>query len=175
MNGDPRLLKEFATWDAEHDRLIASGLTSASTDTQVEAWTDREAENAVCQGWRLLHVQEAAHDYRDQQRARDWDRLAVVGADVAGLEETDVPCTQEELEPRRAERTKLVAAAIGWGRSDNEIAVRARTSRRTVLTLRESSTGATIGSKQKQACPGLSLPAPDTGSSSSRMSRLNGV
>ncbi|MEU9883507.1 hypothetical protein [Streptomyces phaeochromogenes] len=40
------------------------------------------------------------------------------------------------LEPPRAERLQLVSAAIGWGRSDREIAIRARVPRRVVRELR---------------------------------------
>jgi hypothetical protein len=149
MGGDPRPLKEFRDWDAEHDRLAASDLTSASTDTEVEAWADREEENAARQGWRLLHVHEAGRAYRAQLRARDWDRLAVVGADVASMEEADTPYAEEDLEPVRAERLALASAAIGWGRSDSEVALRARMSRQAVRQLRDDANDTTAGPKSK--------------------------
>ena len=149
MGGDPRPLKEFRDWDAEHDRLAASDLTSTSTDTEVETWADREEEHAARQGWRLLHVEEAGHEYRAQLRARDWDRLAVVGADVAGMEEADVLYAEEELGTKRAELVTLASAAIGWGRSDSEVALRARMSRRTVRQLQESADGATAWSQHE--------------------------
>lgn len=149
MAGDPRPLKMFRDWDTEHGRLTASPITSASTDADLDTWADREDAHAARQGWRLLNTQEAAHEYRTQLRARDWDRLAVVSADLAALEETDDPGTQEELEPRRTERTKLVAAAIGWGHSDREVAIRARIPRRTVFEVRESASSATTGSQPR--------------------------
>jgi hypothetical protein len=128
LDGDPRPVREFADWDAEHGRLAAGEITSSTTDTDVDAWADREDERAARQGWRLLGAQEAAHSHRAQLRARDWDRLAVVGADVARLE--------DELEPKRAERLRLVTEAIGWDRSDSEIATRARVSRQAVHKIR---------------------------------------
>lgn len=149
MSGDPRPLKEFRDWDAEHDRLAASNLTSTSTDTEVEAWADREEENAARQGWRLLHVHEAGREYRAQLRARDWDRLAVVGADVASMEEADTTYAEEDLEPVCAERLTLATAVIGWGRSDSEVALRARLSRQAVRQIRDSVSDATAVSKNK--------------------------
>ncbi|GGN41065.1 hypothetical protein [Streptomyces fuscichromogenes] len=137
MNGDPRPLKEFEVWDGEHDRLTGSRITSTSTDTQVDAWVENEEENAARHGWRLLNVQEAAYQYREQLRSRDWDRLAVVGADIAALEEDTVPHAEKQLETRCAERTQLVAAAISWGCSDSEVAIRARVPRLAVRQLRE--------------------------------------
>jgi len=47
-----------------------------------------------------------------------------------------VDTLDKELEPTQAERRQLVTAAIGWGRSDSEIAVRARLPRRAVHKLR---------------------------------------
>lgn len=148
QDGDPRPLQEFATWDAEHGRLTSSGITSTSTDSAVEAWADREEGDAARQGWRLLHVQEAGYQYREQVRARDWDRLAVVGADVAWMEdETDH--VQDELDSKRAERLALVTATIRWGRTDNEIAVRARLTRRAVFKIRESVSDAMTGCQSR--------------------------
>ncbi|MFG3013833.1 hypothetical protein ACGFZB_26035 [Streptomyces cinerochromogenes] len=65
------------------------------------------------------------------KRARDGDRLAVVGADAAGTEEADVPCAEAELELVRTDLLMSAIAAIGWGRSDSEVALRARMSLRT--------------------------------------------
>jgi hypothetical protein len=149
QGGDPRPLKEFAHWDAEHERLTASKITSTSTDTQLDAWAELEEENAARHGWRLLHTQEAAYAYRAQLRDRDWDLLAVVGADIAGMEDADVPCPKKQLEPKRAERTKLVAAAISWGRTDSEVAIRARVPRRAVRQLREGADATAAGSQQQ--------------------------
>jgi hypothetical protein len=50
MNGDPRPLKEFADWNAEQGRLAAGGITSTSTDTELDGWADREEEEAARQG-----------------------------------------------------------------------------------------------------------------------------
>ncbi|MFI9248031.1 hypothetical protein ACIGXF_36970 [Streptomyces sp. NPDC053086] len=72
-----------------------------------------------------------------------------VGADVAGMEEADVLYAEEELGTKRAELVTLASAAIGWGRSDSEVALRARMSRRTVRQLQESADGATAGSQHE--------------------------
>ncbi|MFJ4979190.1 hypothetical protein ACIP6X_28270 [Streptomyces coeruleorubidus] len=136
-------------WDAEHERLTASKITSTSTDTQLDAWAELEEENAARHGWRLLHTQEAAYAYRAQLRDRDWDLLAVVSADIAGMEDADVPCPKKQLEPKRAERTKLVAAAISWGRTDSEVAIRARVPRRAGRQLREGADATAAGSQQQ--------------------------
>ncbi|WP_258573015.1 hypothetical protein [Streptomyces sp. KM273126] len=41
MNGDPRPLKKFATWDAEHDRLADSEITFTSTEAELDTSTAR--------------------------------------------------------------------------------------------------------------------------------------
>ncbi|MFG2350314.1 hypothetical protein [Streptomyces phaeochromogenes] len=51
------------------------------------------------------------------------------------------------LEPPRAERLQLVSAAIGWGRSGREIAIRARVPGRVVGELRNGD-AATAGQYQ---------------------------
>jgi len=89
-------------------------------------------------------VQQAAHEHRAHLRARDWARLAVVTADVAWMkDETDH--VQEELERRRAEDLALVTATFRWGRTDSEIAIRGRLTRRAVFKIRESVSDATTG------------------------------
>ncbi|MDW8478364.1 hypothetical protein R3L02_42205 [Streptomyces scabiei] len=139
MDGDPRPLKEFTDWDAEHGRLAAGDITSTSTDAELDRWADREEESAARQGWRLLGAREAASAHRDHLRARGWDRLAILGADIAELENSDsVDTVQKELESTRQERRQLVSAAIGWGRTDSEIAIRARVPRLTVNELRDT-------------------------------------
>ncbi|MFJ3310270.1 hypothetical protein ACIPSA_46220 [Streptomyces sp. NPDC086549] len=148
MDGDPRPLKEFADWDGEHGRLATSEITSTATDAELARWVDREEASAARQGWRLLGTQNAAASHRQRLREQEWDRLAVVGADIAWLED-EPALAGDALEPKQAERLALVTAAIGWGRGDGEIAVRARMPRRTVLMLRESSTGATTGNTHK--------------------------
>jgi hypothetical protein len=137
MNGDPRPLKEFPDWDTEHGRLAAGDITSTSTDAELDRWADSEEENAARQGWRLLGVREAAAAHRDHLRDRDWERLAVLGADIAELEHS-TDSVDKELESTRQERQQLVTDAIGWGRSDSEIAIRARVPRRTVYELRDT-------------------------------------
>ncbi|WP_328843018.1 hypothetical protein [Streptomyces sp. NBC_00258] len=146
MNGDPRPLKEFADWDGEHGRLAAGEITSTSTDTELDIWADREEENAARQGWNLLGVRDTAATYREQLRTREWDRLAVLGADIAWMEES-ADTVDEELEGTQAERRQLVTAAIRWGRCDSEIAIRARLPRRAV---RELLTGDTATAGQQQ-------------------------
>jgi hypothetical protein len=148
MNGDPRPLKEFVDWDTEQGRLAASEITSTTTDAELARWADREEDSAARQGWRLLGTQNAVTSHRQRLREQEWDRLAVVGADIAWLED-EPSLAGDALEPKQAERLTLATAAIGWGRGDGEIAVRARMPRRTVLTLRKSSTSETTGSKQK--------------------------
>ncbi|MFR0367554.1 hypothetical protein [Streptomyces sp. MCC20] len=139
MAGDPRPLKEFPDWDTEHSRLAASDITATSTDADLDRWADREEEDAARQGWRLLGAREAAADHRDHLRDRGWDRLAVLGADIAELENSDSTDTvDKELESTRQERRQLVTAAIGWGRTDSEIAIRARLPRLTVNELRDT-------------------------------------
>ncbi|MEU1407535.1 hypothetical protein ABZ471_35235 [Streptomyces sp. NPDC005728] len=167
MDGDPRPLKEFPDWEAEHGRLAAGDITSTSTDAELDRWADLEEKNAARQGWRLLGAREAAAAHREQLRDRGWDRLAVVGADIAELENS-TDAVDKNLETTRQERLHLVTAAIGWGRSDSEIATRARVPRRAVYELRDTVAAA----RRSRACPGLPLTAPDTGSSSHLKPRL---
>lgn len=129
LDGDPRPVRDFAAWDAEHGRLAAGEITASTTDAELDAWADNEVRNAADRGLRLLGARDTAAEHRTQVRAQDWDRLAVVGADVAEAE--------SRLEPMRAERQTLVADAIRWGRSDSEIAARARISRQAVNKVRE--------------------------------------
>jgi hypothetical protein len=137
MDGDPRPLKEFPDWDAEHGRLTAGDITSTSTDAELDRWADREEENAARQGWRLLGAREAASAHREQLRDRGWDRLAVLGADIAELE-ASTDAEDKKLESTRQELLQLVTAAIDWGRSDSAIATRARVTRRSVYELRDT-------------------------------------
>lgn len=146
MQGDPRPLREFADWDTEHARLAAGEITSTTTDAELARWADLEEEEAARLGWRLLGAQDAAISHRQRLREQEWDRLAVVSADIAVLED-EPALSADALEPKQAERLTLITSAISYGRSDGEIAVRARMPRRTVLTLRE--TGTTAGNKQK--------------------------
>jgi len=128
VDGDPRPLREFESWDAEHGRLAAGEITSASTDAELDAWAEREEVRAARVNVRLLGAQEAVFGYRGQLREQDWDRLAVVGAEVARLE--------RELAEARGDRLELVTKAIGWGRSDSGIAERARMTRQAVHKIR---------------------------------------
>ena len=128
LNGDPRPLRDFTDWDAEHGRLATSGITSATSDTELNTWIDREENRAAEHGLRLVGTEEAALAYRAQLRERDWDRLAVVGAEVARLE--------RELTEARGQRRALVTSAISWSRSDEGIAERARMSRQAVHKIR---------------------------------------
>jgi hypothetical protein len=128
LDGDPRPLQDFADWDAEHERLAAGEITSATTDDQLDDWAEREEVRAARVNLRLLGAQEAARQHRAQLRTQDWDQLAVAGADVARLE--------RELAQARATRLELATTAIGWGRGDGEVAERARMSEQEVHELR---------------------------------------
>ncbi|MGX5185773.1 hypothetical protein ACWKT5_23850 [Streptomyces avermitilis] len=114
MNGDPRPARDFGDWDAEHGILEASEITSDTTDAALNAWIEREETRAGQQGVRLFGTTDAAHGHRARLREQDWDRLAVVGAEVARLE--------KYLDERR----QLVSRAIDWGYSDSDVAGRAR-------------------------------------------------
>ncbi|MGN7135475.1 hypothetical protein [Streptomyces pseudogriseolus] len=129
LNGDPRPVRMFSDWDAEHDRLASGGITSNFSDEELKTWADREEERAARAGWRLMGARRAAHRRRSALREQDWERMASVAAKIADLERA--------LKPLRAERQALVASAIGWGRSDSEIAGRAGVSRQAVFQARE--------------------------------------
>ncbi|MFD9714442.1 hypothetical protein ACFWBR_41475 [Streptomyces sp. NPDC060006] len=135
MNGDPRPARDFADWDVEHKALDASDITSETTDAALNTWIEREEMRAGNQGVRLFGTKEAAYSHRAQLREQDWDRLAVVGAEVA------------RLEKYVAERRQLANRAIEWGHSDSDIAGRARMSRQAVNKLREK-TGTDDGPEQ---------------------------
>ncbi|MFD8621680.1 hypothetical protein [Streptomyces sp. NPDC059513] len=135
MNGDPRPARDFADWDIEHRALAASGITSETSDADLDTWIEREELTASQQGLRLFGTGEAAYSHRARLREQDWDRLAVVGAEVA------------RLEKYLAERRQLVGRAIDWGHSDSDIAGRARMSRQAVNKLREK-TGTGDGPEQ---------------------------
>ncbi|MFC9431481.1 hypothetical protein [Streptomyces sp. NPDC056987] len=124
LEGDPRPPRDFSDWNAEHGSLAGSGITSDCPDTALDTWAERQDLLAAQQGLRLLGAKEAAHSHRANLREQDWDRLAVVGAEVA------------RLETLRAERSLLVRRAIGWGRDDSAIASRARMSRQAVNKMR---------------------------------------
>jgi hypothetical protein len=124
LDGDLRELCDFADWDARHERLAAGEIVSTSTDEELDAWAEREEVRAARANVRLLGAQEAARAHRAQLRAREWDQLAVVGADVVRLE--------RELEQARTTRTTLTAAATAWGRGNEEVAERARMSEQEV-------------------------------------------
>jgi hypothetical protein len=111
-HGDLRPLKEYANWHSEHSRLDAGEITSTTPDDELARWVDREETSAARQGWRLLGALEAASTHREQLREREWDRLAVLGADIAWMENS-ADTADKELEPSRAERRQLVTAAIG--------------------------------------------------------------
>ncbi|MCQ4045795.1 hypothetical protein ACFOSC_27735 [Streptantibioticus rubrisoli] len=123
LDGDPREPRDFADWDAAHGSLNGSGITSESTDADLDAWIEREELRAAQAGLRLFGTREAAYSHRARLREQDWDRLAVVGAE----------CTR--LEKYRTERLQLVNRAISWGYSDSDIAGRARVSRQAVHKL----------------------------------------
>ncbi|MGW6605176.1 hypothetical protein [Streptomyces sp. NPDC055036] len=125
MNGDPRPARDFADWDVEHRSLTASDITSETTDVGLDTWIEREELTASQQGVRLFGTRDAAYSHRARLREQDWDRLAVVGAEVA------------RLERYVAERRQLAGRAIDWGHSDSDIAGRARMSRQAVNKLRE--------------------------------------
>ncbi|WP_438297804.1 hypothetical protein [Streptomyces sp. HUAS TT7] len=124
LDGDPRPARDFRDWDAEHGRLAAATITSETTDAELERWIDAEEHRAAQQGVRIFGTKDAAYELRAQLREQDWDRLAVVGAEVA------------RLEKYREERTKLVARVTQWGYGDSDIAGRARMSRQAVHKLR---------------------------------------
>ncbi|MEV4212541.1 hypothetical protein [Micromonospora sp. NPDC049662] len=128
MNGDPRPLRNFADWDAEHGRLAISEIAATTTDAQLDRWVDLEEAHAAGHNLRLLGAQEAAYNHRARLRDQDWDRLAVVGAEVARLE--------RELAEARGARLDLVHNAIAWNRSDAAIGERARMSRQAVFKIR---------------------------------------
>ena len=125
LAGDPREPRDFADWDAAHGSLTASGITSQSTDAELDVWIEQEETRAAQQGLRLFGTREAAYSHRARLREQDWDRLAVVGAECA------------RLEKYLAERRQLVTRAIAWGYSDSDIAGRARVSRQAVHKLRD--------------------------------------
>ncbi|MFF0430368.1 hypothetical protein ACFYUJ_39150 [Streptomyces sp. NPDC004520] len=130
LGGDPRPVRDFADWDAEHKVLATKAITSETDDAALETWIQREELRAAQQGVRLLGTKEAAHSHRARLREQDWDRLAVVGAEVARLEELE------------AERRKLVDRMIAWGHSDSDIAGRARITRQAVNKRREKNEAA---------------------------------
>ncbi|MFE5730231.1 hypothetical protein ACFQ7A_04865 [Streptomyces sp. NPDC056528] len=125
MDGDPRPPRDFADWDVQHKALAASEITSETTDAALDTWIKREELRAGQQGVRLFGTKEAAYSHRARLREQDWDRLAVVGAEVARLEGLE------------AERRKLVDRMIAWGHSDSDIAGRARITRQAVNKRRE--------------------------------------
>lgn len=125
LQGDPRPARGFGDWDAEQGRLTASGITSQTTDAELDRWIEDEDLYAAQQGVRLVGIRDAAYSHRAQLREQDWDRLAVVGAEVARLEEY------------LSERRRLVSRAIHWGYGDSDIAGRARMSRQAVHKMRE--------------------------------------
>ncbi|MFI6158248.1 hypothetical protein ACIBCA_36805 [Kitasatospora sp. NPDC051170] len=128
LDGDPRPVRDFADWDAEHGRLASGEIASTTTDDELAGWAEREELRAGQAGLRLLGTLEAAGAHRSRLREQDWDRLAVVGADVARLE--------RELGEARTARLELVNGAIGWGRADAAIAERARMTRQAVYKIR---------------------------------------
>jgi hypothetical protein len=123
LNGDPRPARDFVDWDVEHGILAASDITSETTDAALDLWIEREEMRAGQEGVRLFGTKEAAYSHRARLREQDWDRLAVVGAEVA------------RLEKYLAERRRLVIRAISWGYGDSDIAGRARMSRQAVHKL----------------------------------------
>ncbi|MCQ8194629.1 hypothetical protein [Streptomyces rugosispiralis] len=125
LHGDPRPARDFRDWDAEHGRLATSGITSETADTVLDAWIEYEEWRAAQQGARLFGTRDAVYSHRDRLREQDWDRLAVVGAECARLEQY------------LAERRQLVARAIDWGHGDSDIAGRARISRQAVHKMRD--------------------------------------
>lgn len=129
LNGDPRPVKMFSDWDAEHDRLASGEITSNFSDEELKTWADLEEERAARAGWRLMGARRAAHRRRSALREQDWARMASVGRRIIELERL--------LAPLRAERQALVASAIGWGRGDTEIARQAGLSRQAVFQARE--------------------------------------
>ncbi|MEU5163384.1 hypothetical protein AB0G74_27760 [Streptomyces sp. NPDC020875] len=132
LAGDPRPLHDFRDWEAEH-RPLPGGITSQSTDAELDAWAAQEDDRAARKGLRLIGAQRAAYGHRTHLREQEWDRLAVVGSEVARLE--------AELSVLRSERLGLVRNAIERGRSDSDIGVRARMSRQAVHKIRTSKTG----------------------------------
>ncbi|MFB7983817.1 hypothetical protein [Streptomyces vinaceus] len=132
LDGDPRPVRAVTDWDAEHDSLSSSGITSTSADADLDAWAEREELRAAREGLRLLGAQGAARSHRASLREKDWDRLAVVGAEVARIE--------EELDQARAARLELVTRAIDWGQADAAIGTRARMTRQAVHKIRTGRT-----------------------------------
>lgn len=125
MDGDRRPARDFADWDVEHGRLAVGDITSETTDAALNTWIEREDLRAAQQGVRLYGTKDAAYRHRGRLRDQDWDRLAVVGAECA------------RLEKYLTERRQLVNRAIDWGRTDSDIASRARQSRQSVHKMRD--------------------------------------
>lgn len=125
LQADPRPPLAFSAWDAQQGCLEDGTLSSSMTDEELEAWAADQVAAAAREGWRLLGPLRAARRQRNRLREQDWDRLAVVGARLAGLEQL------------RAERQALVTKAIGWGLGDSEIGAQGRVSRQAVFQVRE--------------------------------------
>lgn len=130
LAGDPRTPRDFADWDARLGRLAASDISPRSSDAELDAWAAREIDRATQANVLLLGARDAAEAHRAKLRDEMWDRLAVVGADVARLE--------RELTEARSWRTDIVRTVLCWNDSDAAIGERGRMSRQAVHTIRSS-------------------------------------
>ncbi|MFJ2819107.1 hypothetical protein [Streptomyces sp. NPDC087294] len=125
LGGDPRPTRDFAGWEDGPGRLAADAdITSDSADLDLDEWIAVEEARAARQGVRLLGARDTVYRHRDRLRASDWERLAVVGAEISRLEKL------------RAERTRLVQKGIGWGRTDLEISEQGHMTRQGVHLIR---------------------------------------
>jgi hypothetical protein len=126
LGDDPRTIIEYATFDLDY--TYRSQLTATMPDDELDIWVARVEGAASAKGQRVLDARDAGMAYRKQLREGTWDRLAVVGADVADL--------KRQLDAKVAERQQLVLDVAGWNSSDTTIADRARMSRQAVHAIR---------------------------------------
>lgn len=126
LGDDPRAVVEFGAWDLDYAHTAR--ISADMTDEALDAWVETCETEAALNGKRLIGTRDAGEAYRRQLRERDWDRLAVLGADVSAL--------RRALEDKTTERQTLVTRVAGWISSDSTIADRARMSRQAVHAIR---------------------------------------
>ncbi|GAB3161809.1 hypothetical protein GCM10027258_79510 [Amycolatopsis stemonae] len=96
LDSDPRELRDFSDWDAEHGHLADGELTAATTDDELAVWVEREEGRAARENLRLLGTQEAVRLHRAQLRATAISSGSGDGeiAEDAQLGETEVGETE---------------------------------------------------------------------------------